>query len=485
MDDKLNKYKYYPQDPKKLKLKEVLHKLRDYRLLFIFSIPLYLMWGSFVLAGISMTFAYDFKASQDYKDILTFYAILIGSGLLIFGFYMLIFAIKKATDTRAALANTKKYLEVSDSFIEEVENDLAKGMPFLKNHNLGISENYILGNLTLNTFTPVIIPKNEVVEVLYEIFEGASALIVHNGHVTNARNFYQNFFFRLKNGNYVPVQVNDKYKLDIALAAIQNAGLKTVEVNRNSPGNSMNSKTTRNIYTIESERIFVRIMDLTRIIPLPVSDGCIRFDEISYGPDGKLSVTADCRDGGKMRYFIDERLMAITAKQVIAEPQPKTVETPKEVKSSMMTRDKFFDLCNDVCDWDKSGDDELVVKPLVEYLSKLPDEDIFAFEDIMAELLYEIDTKKNYETALKFDTHNDDTFLYSRCIALVNGKNYFNNVKSGKITKLWTMEFEAILYVARDAWAKKHGTSAGDFPHISPVSYETGSNKEGWQDNRS
>ena len=78
MNNKLTKYKYYPQDPKKLKLKEVLHKLRDYRLLFIFSIPLYLIWGSFVLAGISMTFAYDFKASQDYKDILTFYAVLIG-----------------------------------------------------------------------------------------------------------------------------------------------------------------------------------------------------------------------------------------------------------------------------------------------------------------------------------------------------------------------------------------------------------------------
>lgn len=147
----------------------------------------------------------------------------------------------------------------------------------------------------------------------------------------------------------------------------------------------------------------------------------------------------------------------------------------------MMTRDEFFTLCNDVPDWDKSGDDELVVKPLVEYLSKLPDEDIFAFEDIMAELLYEIDTKQNFDTALKYDTHNDDTFLYSRCIALVNGKNYFDNVKNGKIKEIWGMEFEAILYVAREAWAIKHGTSAGDFPHISPMSYETGSNKEGWK----
>lgn len=409
MNDKLTKYKYYPQNPKKLKLKEVLHKLRDYRLLFIFSIPLYLMWGSLAIACITITFNYDFRTRQDYKDMATACAVLLISGLVIFGIYMLIFAIKKATDTRAALANTGKYLQISDSFIGDVENDLSKGMPFLKSHNLGISENYIFGNLTLINFTPVIIPKHEVVEVIYEIFEGASTLIAHNGHVTNARNFYQNFFFRLKNGNYVPVQVNDKFKLDIALAALQNAGMKTVELNRNATGN------------------------------------------------------------------------AVRSKQVIAAPQPKIEETNKETYRSQMTRDRFFDLCNDVCDWDKSGDDELVVKPLVEYLSKLPDEEIFAFEDIMAELLYELDTKQNYETALKYDTHNDDTFLYSRCIALVNGKGYFENVKKGKITEIWKMEFEAVLYVAREAWAKKHGTSTNDFPHISPLSYETGSNKEGWK----
>ena len=481
MNDKLAKYEYNPKNPKKLKLKAVLHKLRDYRLLFIFSIPLYIMWGCFAAACVALPFIYEFKTDKDYTDMATSYVALIVSGLVLFGIYMLIFAVKKLTDTKEAVANTKKYLQISDSFIEEVENDLAKGMPFLKSHNLGISENYIFGNLTLINFTPVIIPKSEIVEVIYEIFEGASTLVAHNGHVTNARNFYQNFFFRLKNGNYVPVQVNDKFKLDIALAALQKAGLKTVKLNRNATGNEFKSKNTRNIYKLESERIIVRNLDVTKIIPLPVTDSCIRFDEISYGTDGNLCATAVCKDDGKMRYFIDERIVAITAKQVIAAPQPKPVEIPKEAYKTMMTRDKFFDLCNDVCDWDKSGDDELVVKPLVEYLSKLPDEDIFAFEDIMAELLYELDTKQNYETALKYDTHNDDTFLYSRCIALVNGKNYFEKVKNGKIKDLWNMEFEALLNVARDAWEKKHGKSSSEFPHISPVSYETGSNKEGWK----
>lgn len=317
MNDRLAKYEYYPKDPKKLKLKAVLHKLRDYRLLFIFSIPLYIMWGCLAIACITMTFAYDFRTDQDYKDMAATYAVLLISGLLIFGIYMLIFAVKKLTDTRAAVNNTKKYLWIPDNFTEEVEKDLANGMSFLKSHNLGISGNYIFGNLTLINFTPVIIPKSEVVEVIYEIFEGASTLIAHNGHLTNARNFYQNFFFRLKNGNYVPVQVNDKFKLDIALAALQNAGLKTVELKRNEAGNGLRSKKTRNIYTLEPERIIVRNLDVTKIIPLPVYDSCIRFEDMSYEPDGNLCVTAVCSDGGRIKYYINENSVAITAKQVI------------------------------------------------------------------------------------------------------------------------------------------------------------------------
>jgi hypothetical protein len=327
-DEKLRKYEYRPANPGKLTVREVLHKLRDYRLLFIFSIPLYLMWGCFAIACAVLPFIYEFKSDQDYADMMISYIILIISALVLIGIYIMIFTVKKLTDTKAAVANTKKYLQISDGFIEEVENDLAKGMPFLKNHNLGISENCIFGNLTLINFTPVIIPKSEVVEVIYEIFEGASTLVAHNGRVTNARNFYQYFFFRLRNGNYVPVQVNDKFRLDIALAALQKAGLKTVELDRSAAGNALRSKRFRNAYTLESERIIVRIMDVTKIIPLPVNDGCIRFEEISYGPDGNLCVTAVCRDGGRIRYFIDERLVVITAKQVIAAPQP--AETTKE-----------------------------------------------------------------------------------------------------------------------------------------------------------
>ena len=43
------------------------------------------------------------------------------------------------------------------------------------------------------------------------------------------------------------------------------------------------------------------------------------------------------------------------------------------------------------------------------------------------------------------------------------------------------MVFEAILYVAREALTKKQWIITNNSQHISPMSYETGSNKEGWK----
>jgi hypothetical protein len=48
--------------------------------------------------------------------------------------------------------------------------------------------------------------------------------------VANVRSIYQNFKFVLRNENVVTVQVNDKFKWNLALSALQAAGLKTVNV---------------------------------------------------------------------------------------------------------------------------------------------------------------------------------------------------------------------------------------------------------------
>ncbi len=145
-----------------------------------------------------------------------------------------------------------------------------------------------------------------------------------------------------------------------------------------------------------------------------------------------------------------------------------------------MTKTQFFDIIMTICDWDQSGDDEKVLSPLIDHLSRQSDEEIFSFDEIMAELLFDLDTKKNFKKACRYYDHSDDSFLYSRCCALINGEEYYEKVKIGKIKDLWEMEFEAILGVPMLAWCKKHGEDTADYTHLTVRSYETGSNADGW-----
>lgn len=135
----------------------------------------------------------------------------------------------------------------------------------------------------------------------------------------------------------------------------------------------------------------------------------------------------------------------------------------------------------DKADWSHQGDDEKVLAPVISELSKLEDEEIFGFEDVMSKLLYDID---NQEIALQLygpELHfSEDLFLYQRCVALVNGENYYKRILSGKERLDPDSEFESILYVPHLAWAKKHKADSGDYPHIPEISYETGSNEELW-----
>ena len=134
------------------------------------------------------------------------------------------------------------------------------------------------------------------------------------------------------------------------------------------------------------------------------------------------------------------------------------------------------------CDWSSAGDDSKVLKPVIEYLSRQNDSAIFEFDDLMSELLYDLDTKALAEQCRKAEPlMSDDTFLYSRCVALINGPVYYEKVRNGKEKSVWNMEFEALLYIPQKAWALKHHCSDDEYPHFAPLSYETGSNQNAWK----
>ena len=146
-----------------------------------------------------------------------------------------------------------------------------------------------------------------------------------------------------------------------------------------------------------------------------------------------------------------------------------------------MNKFQFFWDTMQRCDWSREGNDEKVLVPVLRYLSQQEDCEIFRFDDLMSELLYGLDTKKLAAQCEKAGPYmGGDSFLYSRCVALINGPDYYEQAKAGKRKELWTMEFEALLYVPARAWALKHGKSEEAYPHTAPFSYETGSNREQW-----
>ena len=93
-----------------------------------------------------------------------------------------------------------------------------------------------------------------------------------------------------------------------------------------------------------------------------------------------------------------------------------------------------------------------------------------------------MDTKKLAEQCREADLlMSDDSFLYSRRVALINGPAYYQRVKRGREKGVWRMEFESLLYVPQKAWARKRHRPPQNYPHTPPFSYGTGSNRSAWQ----
>jgi hypothetical protein len=67
------------------------------------------------------------------------------------------------------------------------------------------------------------------------------------------------------------------------------------------------------------------------------------------------------------------------------------------------------------------------------------------------------------------------------CVAVVNGRDFYNSVLSGEKLLNSDMEFESLLYLPRDAWALKNKKDSSEYPHETAHCFETGSNKNLWQ----
>ena len=149
-----------------------------------------------------------------------------------------------------------------------------------------------------------------------------------------------------------------------------------------------------------------------------------------------------------------------------------------------MSEDAFWKIIA-LFDWKKTGDDDKVMAPAAAALAKMSEADITKFADILAEKLYALDTREHARHAEEDADPDDgdtyisaDGFLYSRCVVVANGREFFDKVLADPTEMPKDMEFESLLYLAGTAYEQKTGE---EFDHVSPLSFESFSNVEAWK----
>lgn len=154
-------------------------------------------------------------------------------------------------------------------------------------------------------------------------------------------------------------------------------------------------------------------------------------------------------------------------------------EQPDGVSS--FSEDHFWDTIK-LLDWSNEGDDDMVVEPVIAYLANQPLSHIYRFSDILAEKLWQLDTRAHAQFLLDDPEEEGylsvDDFLYTRCAVVANGPDFYYKVLNDPTQMPKDLTFEPLLYIAFNAYNRKTGKR---FIAASAYNYETYSNKKGWE----
>jgi predicted DNA-binding WGR domain protein len=170
----------------------------------------------------------------------------------------------------------------------------------------------------------------------------------------------------------------------------------------------------------------------------------------------------------------------------IVDSLEKITDKPKQ-EYKPMDEEVFWEIIA-LFNWKKTGDDDAVLKPAINKLVKMTIDDIYKFAEILAEKLYSLDGIEYAKNIGEFSYKNktthfsNDYFLYVRCCVVANGKEFFHQVLQNPTSMPKDMDFEALLYLPDEAYNKK--TKTEDYHYQTKFSFETYSNKEGWNPSR-
>ena len=149
-----------------------------------------------------------------------------------------------------------------------------------------------------------------------------------------------------------------------------------------------------------------------------------------------------------------------------------------------MDEDVFWDIISSF-NWKKAGDDDAILRPALKRLVSMTVDDIKQFSEILAQKLYDLDGLV-YASKIGHDSYKGegqpfsvDYFLYVRCCVVANGKDIYYQVLNNTMEMPKEMDFEALLYLADDAYNKKMKTE--DKKIDTKLSFETFSNVEKWK----
>ncbi|MGG0309098.1 DUF4240 domain-containing protein [Priestia megaterium] len=155
----------------------------------------------------------------------------------------------------------------------------------------------------------------------------------------------------------------------------------------------------------------------------------------------------------------------------------------KIMKPKKMIDDQVFWNIISLLDWSKE-DEEEIVEAAIKKLSTFTVWQIRHFEETLSYKLFLLDTEEHAKEMGEYcfsqqDQHfSPDLFLYARCAVVARGKEVFEDILSNPSKMLKDTEFEILLSLSSEAYYVKRGK---EFYYESGCSYETFSNKEGWQ----